>query len=183
MADVKCEVAPYMFAGKLKTKERRYCQRRAQSAWGYVDVWIFLSGANTGPKQDITHSVPTLQSPEDAPTSRMVNICRRRCLWQLWQVAGGGTAGLVVANRLSENPEISVLVIEAGVSNEKVLNIEVPFYCTRASPRTLYDWNYTTVPQAALNSRIIDYPRGHVLGGSSSTSKLHDLYKRLLRGL
>ncbi|KAL0576339.1 hypothetical protein V5O48_005637 [Marasmius crinis-equi] len=85
-------------------------------------------------------------------------------------IAGGGTAGLVVANRLSENSKVSVLVIEAGISNENALNIEVPFYCTRASPRTPYDWNYTTIPQQALNSRVIDYPRGHVIGGSSSTN-------------
>ncbi|KAI3595834.1 aryl-alcohol oxidase [Moniliophthora roreri] len=85
-------------------------------------------------------------------------------------VAGGGTAGLVIANRLSENPKVSVLVIEAGPSNEGVLNIEVPFYCTRASPDTPYDWNYTTAPQEMLNGRSLPYNRGHVLGGSSSTN-------------
>ncbi|KAF9257962.1 alcohol oxidase [Marasmius fiardii PR-910] len=85
-------------------------------------------------------------------------------------VAGGGTAGLVVANRLSENPHVSVLVVEAGVSHEGVKEIQVPFFCTRASPQTLYDWNYTTVPQKALNSRAVSYNRGHVLGGSSSTN-------------
>ncbi|KAG7094373.1 hypothetical protein E1B28_007974 [Marasmius oreades] len=85
-------------------------------------------------------------------------------------VIGGGTAGLVVANRLSENPKVSVLVIEAGASNKDVLDIKVPFYSTRVSSRTLYDWNYTTVPQAQLNGRSIDYTRGHVLGGCSSTN-------------
>ncbi|KAG7098292.1 hypothetical protein E1B28_000255 [Marasmius oreades] len=85
-------------------------------------------------------------------------------------IAGGGTGGLVIANRLSENPNVSVLVVEAGVSNEGVKEIQVPFFCTRASPQTLYDWNYTTVPQQALNSRALSYNRGHVLGGSSSTN-------------
>ncbi|KAF9257052.1 aryl-alcohol-oxidase from pleurotus Eryingii [Marasmius fiardii PR-910] len=87
----------------------------------------------------------------------------------------GGTAGLVVANRLSENPNVSILVIEAGVSNKdgvNVSNIQVPFFCTRAAPRTLYDWNYTTVPQAQLNGRSVDYNRGHVLGGSSSINNM-----------
>ncbi|KAF9258134.1 aryl-alcohol oxidase-like protein [Marasmius fiardii PR-910] len=88
-------------------------------------------------------------------------------------VIGGGAAGLVVANRLSENPHVSILVIEAGVSNKdgvNVSNIQVPFFCTRAAPRTLYDWNYTTVPQGQLNGRILDFTRGHVLGGSTSVN-------------
>ncbi|KAL0577830.1 hypothetical protein V5O48_004158 [Marasmius crinis-equi] len=83
-------------------------------------------------------------------------------------VIGGGTAGLVVANRLTENPEVAVLVIEAGVSNADVEVLEIPFFCNHASPRTPYDWNYTTVAQEGLLNRTIDYPRGHVLGGSSS---------------
>ncbi|KAF9258140.1 pyranose dehydrogenase [Marasmius fiardii PR-910] len=86
-------------------------------------------------------------------------------------IVGGGTAGLVVANRLSENPKVSVLVIEAGVSDKDVLDIQVPFFCTRAGPRLApYDWNYTTIPQKQLNGRILDYNRGYVLGGSSSTN-------------
>ncbi|KAJ6521973.1 alcohol oxidase [Mycena vulgaris] len=85
-------------------------------------------------------------------------------------VVGGGTAGNVIANRLSENPKYSILVLEAGGSNIDILNIIVPFFCTQAAPNTPQDWNYTTTPQAALNGRQIPYPRGFVLGGSSSVN-------------
>ncbi|KAF9460997.1 aryl-alcohol oxidase [Collybia nuda] len=83
-------------------------------------------------------------------------------------IIGAGTAGNVIANRLTENIHHSVLVLEAGVSNKEVLNSEVPFFCPRLTPNTAFDWNYTTIPQQSLNGRILAYPRGHILGGSSS---------------
>ncbi|KAF9002550.1 GMC oxidoreductase-domain-containing protein [Cyathus striatus] len=82
-------------------------------------------------------------------------------------VAGGGTAGSVIANRLTENPKFRVLVLEAGPSNEGVLEIEVPGFNLNL-PGSRYDWNFTTVPQTGLNGRSLPYARGHVLGGSSS---------------
>ncbi|KAJ7049723.1 aryl-alcohol-oxidase from pleurotus Eryingii [Mycena amicta] len=85
-------------------------------------------------------------------------------------VVGGGTAGNVVANRLSENGTFSVLVLEAGGSNTGILDLSAPLLCILATPFTAQDWNYTTVPQAALNNRVIPYPRGFVLGGSSSVN-------------
>ena len=47
-------------------------------------------------------------------------------------------------------------------------DIQVPYFVTDIPPS--FDWNYTTVPQQALNNRVLSYPRGHVLGGSSSTN-------------
>ncbi|KAJ7836922.1 alcohol oxidase [Mycena olivaceomarginata] len=85
-------------------------------------------------------------------------------------IVGGGTAGNVVANRLSENWDVSVLVLEAGGSNVGVTNIIVPAFAARATPNTPQDWNYTTTPQVGLNSTAIAYPRGFVLGGSSSVN-------------
>ncbi|KAF7305869.1 Alcohol oxidase [Mycena chlorophos] len=87
-------------------------------------------------------------------------------------IVGGGTAGNVVANRLSENPNHSVLVLEAGGSNENLINLEAPLLAVLATPNTPTDWNYTTTPQPGLGGRSIAYPRGFVLGGSSSVNYL-----------
>ncbi|GJF00449.1 aryl-alcohol oxidase-like protein [Phanerochaete sordida] len=87
-------------------------------------------------------------------------------------VVGAGTAGNVMAARLSENPKFTVLVIEAGISNEGVRTVEVPFLATQNIPATATTWNYTTVPQVGLGNRSVAYPRGRVLGGSSSINFL-----------
>ncbi|KAJ3505382.1 hypothetical protein NMY22_g17606 [Coprinellus aureogranulatus] len=82
-------------------------------------------------------------------------------------VVGGGTAGAVVANRLSEVSKYQVLLIEAGSSDAGVLNSQIPF-TQAALLNSQYDWNYTTTPQEGLNGRILSYNRGKILGGSSS---------------
>lgn len=100
-----------------------------------------------------------------------------------------GTAGNVIASRLTEDPNVSVLVLEAGVSyvhlaffilkyffqslcrNEGVLASQIPFLAPTLTPDTPYDWNYTTTAQPGFNGRSIPYPRGRILGGSSSVSK------------
>ncbi|KDQ32843.1 hypothetical protein PLEOSDRAFT_1098824 [Pleurotus ostreatus PC15] len=89
-------------------------------------------------------------------------------------VVGGGTAGNVVASRLSENLGVSVLIIEAGGLND-VLESQVPYMWTRLLGST-YDWNYTSVPQAALGDRSISLARGRILGGTSSINTM--LYTR-----
>ncbi|KIJ47886.1 GMC oxidoreductase [Sphaerobolus stellatus SS14] len=84
-------------------------------------------------------------------------------------IIGGGTAGSVIANRLTENPKFNVLVIEAGPSNDGVLDIMVPAFAFGLA-NTAYDWNFTMVPQVGLNGRVLTLERGHVLGGSSSVN-------------
>ena len=82
-------------------------------------------------------------------------------------VCGGGTAGCLLANRLSADPTKHVLLIEAG-GNDDYLWIHIPvgyLYCI-GNPRT--DWLYKTDPDAGLNGRSLIYPRGKVLGGCSS---------------
>ncbi|KAJ3775871.1 aryl-alcohol oxidase-like protein [Lentinula raphanica] len=81
-------------------------------------------------------------------------------------IAGGGTAGLALASRLSEESANNVLVLEAGTSSIGVFNITVPFFSTRMMLQ--YDWNLTTTVQPGLGDRWLFFPRGFILGGSSS---------------
>jgi choline dehydrogenase len=81
-------------------------------------------------------------------------------------IVGGGSAGCVLAARLSENPDTRVLLLEAG-PEASADEIEIPAAMSRLL-RSKYDWNYTTVPQERAGARTIYWPRGRVLGGSSS---------------
>ncbi|KAH9913485.1 alcohol oxidase [Epithele typhae] len=82
-------------------------------------------------------------------------------------VVGAGAAGAVMANRLTEDPDTTVLLIEAGSDDFMNLNISVPGFASRLTG-SQFDWNFTTTPQEGLNNRAIQYPRGFVLGGSTA---------------
>ncbi|KAJ7266470.1 aryl-alcohol oxidase precursor [Mycena haematopus] len=85
-------------------------------------------------------------------------------------IVGAGAGGTVLANRLTENPKTTVLLIEAGPSNVGVLDSVVPMLTQSLGPGSPWDWNYTTTPMPGFAGRSIPYPRGHILGGSTSTN-------------
>jgi choline dehydrogenase len=82
-------------------------------------------------------------------------------------IVGGGTAGCLLANRLSADPAHRVLLIEAGGRDDyHWIHIPVGYLYCIGNPRT--DWLYSTEPEPGLNGRALRYPRGKVLGGCSS---------------
>ncbi|KAK0466203.1 aryl-alcohol oxidase [Desarmillaria tabescens] len=85
-------------------------------------------------------------------------------------VIGGGAGGAVVANRLTEE-DFSVLILEAGPSDRDLLSIEIP-YLVGLLGNDPYYWNYSTTVQPGLNNRTTTFPRGHVLGGSTSINAM-----------
>ena len=84
-------------------------------------------------------------------------------------VVGGGSAGAVIASRLSEDPSCRVALIEAGERPPEVSSMPVAPAAMQRNPET--DWMYTADPGKAglgLNDRRVPVPRGKMLGGSSS---------------
>ncbi len=86
-------------------------------------------------------------------------------------IVGAGTAGCVLANRLSSDRDVNVLVLEAGGKDDYFwIQIPVGYLYTIGNPRT--DWCYKTEPDPGLNGRSIGYARGKVLGGCSSINAM-----------
>jgi choline dehydrogenase len=85
-------------------------------------------------------------------------------------IVGAGTGGCVLASRLTENPDLSVLLIEAGPRSRK-LEIKIPAAFSKLY-RTEVDWGDSTTPQGELDGREIVFPRGRMLGGSAAMNAM-----------
>ncbi|MDC7713678.1 choline dehydrogenase [Vogesella sp. LYT5W] len=86
-------------------------------------------------------------------------------------IVGAGSAGCVLANRLSEDPNVSVLVLEYGGSDKSVI-IQMPSAFSIPMNTKRYNWHFETEPEPHLDGRRLHCPRGKVLGGSSSINGL-----------
>ena len=94
-------------------------------------------------------------------------------------IVGGGTSGCVLANRLTRNKNVNVLLIEAGARDDYLwIHIPVGYLHCIGNPRT--DWLFNTEPDPGLGGRALIYPRGKVLGGSSSINGM--IYMRGQQG-
>ncbi|WP_449288570.1 GMC family oxidoreductase [Marinibaculum pumilum] len=84
-----------------------------------------------------------------------------------WVIVGAGTAGCLLANRLSADPSNKVLLLEAGGKDDWIwIHVPIGYLYTMNNPRT--DWCFTTEEEAGLGGRALTYPRGRTLGGCSS---------------
>ena len=81
-------------------------------------------------------------------------------------IVGAGSAGCVLANRLSANPSLRVLLVEAGKSDEHIL-VRMPTALSYPMAMDRFNWSYYSEPEPGLNGRRISCPRGKGLGGTS----------------
>lgn len=86
-------------------------------------------------------------------------------------VIGGGPGGCAVAGRLSEDPAVTVCLLEAGGSDDQMF-VRVPFCTVLMLPTTINNWAFESIPQPGLNGRRSYQPRGKVVGGSSSINAM-----------
>jgi choline dehydrogenase len=85
-------------------------------------------------------------------------------------IVGAGSAGCVMAARLSENPDVMVALVEAGGPDTATqINVPVEF---RELQKTKYDWNFESEPEATLGERRLSIPQGKVVGGTSSLNAM-----------
>ena len=98
----------------------------------------------------------------------MTDAAERKTLgYYDYVIVGAGSAGCVLANRLSADPDVTVLLLEAGGKDSYIwIHIPVGYLYTMNNPRT--DWCYKTESEPGLNGRALGYPRGKVLGGCSA---------------
>ena len=82
-------------------------------------------------------------------------------------IVGAGSAGCVLAGRLTEDPDKRVLVVEAGGRDNDWL-IHIPIGVGKILPAGLHNWNYNSAPEPNAGNRPLYHPRGKVIGGSSS---------------
>ncbi len=94
-------------------------------------------------------------------------------------IVGAGSAGCVLANRLTEDADATVLLLEAGGSDRHPA-IQIPLGLGRLWQRRMFDWGYDTEPEPCLDGRRVPVRRGKVLGGSSSVNVM--VYTRGHRG-
>ena len=94
-------------------------------------------------------------------------------------IVGAGSAGCVLANRISEDPSARVLLLEAGGSDRHPY-VQIPLGIGKLQRRKMFDWGYQSEPEPNLNGRQLEVVRGKVLGGSSSVNIM--VYTRGHRG-
>ncbi|MEZ5924889.1 MAG: choline dehydrogenase [Hyphomicrobiaceae bacterium] len=83
-------------------------------------------------------------------------------------IVGSGSAGSVLAARLGEDPDLRILVVEAGPMDRSLWVLRMPAALAEPLKSERYNWNYQTEPEPFLDNRRLTYPRGRVVGGSSS---------------
>jgi GMC oxidoreductase len=128
---------------------------------------FIITGVTAIVKTPKPHARPLLAERQDLTDSSLLNVPKYDYI-----IIGGGTAGLVMANRLSENASISVAVIEAGGYYEKdnptfstVPALGINGAGSDAQDTNPVDWGFVTTPQPGAKNRKIHYARGKCLGG------------------
>ncbi|KAL7940798.1 hypothetical protein V8C42DRAFT_206978 [Trichoderma barbatum] len=91
-------------------------------------------------------------------------------------IVGGGTAGLVVASRLTEDIDVTVLVVEAGKDHQDDPLVSTPGFLAMLCGNDNYDWRFRSTPQGGLGNRAVSLARGKGLGGSSAINFMHTVY-------